>query len=89
MYIITNFSMGDEAWFMYRDKAISSKVISITAIICFDSLDSIDNNSFINIRINYKFKFYIKYDDGSWEDINVEIPQRKVFRTRQELLNSL
>lgn len=81
--------MGDEVWFMYENTAISSKVISITAFICFDSLDSVDNNSPINIRINYKFMFYLKYDDGCWDEINIEMPQRKVFRTKQDLLNSL
>lgn len=43
----------------------------------------------MNIRINYKFEPYLKCDDGSWGGIDLELPQHKVFRTKEELLKSL
>ena len=81
--IKTKFSMGDEVWFMYKNTATSSKIISITATICFNSL-----------RINYELELtYRKHNDIgahlAFKDIHVQRLQDKVFKTKQDLLNSL
>lgn len=99
MKVETKLSIGEKAWFMYENKAISKKILSIQIGVGVDFTkieedvdegqeDSYDMNSPLEISVKYYLSFWVR----NWktlEEEQVSVWGQNAFKTKEELLNSL
>ena len=99
MIIETNFSVGEKVWFMHENKAISKRILSLSAGVGVDFMkmeddlgievdqddeDSYDINSPLEMGVKYSLSFWI--NDGGEQ---ISVWEQNAFKTKEELLNSL
>lgn len=78
MTIETKYNIGDEVWFMFRNKAIHTNIVSIKI-----KVKNYTQCGMIRMEIGTAYEAFTPYDDI------LEIAESLLFPTKEELLKSL
>lgn len=78
MKLETKFDIGDTAWMMYHSQVIEVEILKL-----FISSHEQGEYKYIVPKIDYTVRY--KQADDNWHNI----PESELFKTKQELLDSL